>query len=64
MLGCAGLACAWVGVGWYWLVWVLVAVMRDGLGQRVVGCARGEADLVMCGGNGVAGYGLAIGLGV
>ena len=64
MLGCAGLDCEWVGVGWYRLVWVLLDVVRAGVVQRVVGCAGGEVGSVVCGGNGVAGYGLAIGLGV
>ena len=40
--------CEWVGVGWYWLVWVLLAVVRDGLVQRVVGCAGGEVGSVVC----------------
>ena len=47
-MGCAGLDCEWVGVGWYRLVWVLLAVVRDGLVQRVVGCAGGEVGSVVC----------------
>ena len=47
VMGCAGLDCEWVGVGWYWLVWVLLAVVRDGLVQCAVGCVGGEVGSVV-----------------